>query len=512
MSPTPLIILLWAIVTLPSICSASAVAFVRGLSPSAIVKLDRTKYGHHLLASNGHNRDDDDECDNDVESSKNDYHSSFLPAVKTRRQFFLQQIISSFVVPTNAYAVMDLTSTMDNGYFSLRNNNNIPFAQRQQLLSQQKREQQERVDKRKRAASPLKMKKWTQFVNVKRWNSVETCLLEMLPVKNPIFRQLQELIEDLEIYPPSDTEGWKQTLLDSVAILAVLDAKRGSLEPLFNQDDPTELYIAKASLGENNIEVLRSKLENLIAIASGDVDIGISSSGSGTGISPVDRRRARAQIESNVDKINMAEAGDIDTESFTEAKRQTLLALSELGELLVPAFPWAVPSRGKFSYLPRLLGRCTVTMSFERPSSAASAFGVNIGEKKFLGNVTIIADGYAAPITSGNFVDLSVRNFYTGLTVRAMRKRLGVVPTYSDNVIMNDLTELKDNFDELKDSALEFPESFTLKKGGGVKVSTIPSVNDDSLREPVYDGGQMTMDVVLPILGSYQEGFYDPLT
>jgi hypothetical protein len=320
------------------------------------------------------------------------------------------------------------------------------------------------------------------------------------------------LIEDLEIYPPSDTEGWKQTLLDSVAILAVLDAKRGSLEPLFNQDDPTELYIAKASLGENNIEVLRSKLENLIAIASGDVDIGISSSGSGTGVSPVDRRRARAQIESNVDKINMAEAGDIDTESFTEAKRQTLLALSELGELLVPAFPWAVPSRGKFSYLPRLLGRCTVTMSFERPSSAASAFGVNIGEKKFLGNVTIIADGYAAPITSGNFVDLSVRNFYTGLTVRAMRKRLGVVPTYSDNVIMNDLTELKDNFDELKDSALEFPESFTLKKGGGVKVSTIPSVNDDSLREPVYDGGQMTMDVVLPILGSYQEGFYDPLT
>jgi hypothetical protein len=510
MSPASLLKLLCAIATVPPLSSASAASFVHGL-----VKLDTTKFGHHLLflASNGHNRDDVDDDDNDVESSS-DYQSTlFLPSVKTRRQFFLQQIISSFVFPTNAYAVMDLTSTMDNGYFSLRNNNNIPFAQRQQLLSQQKREQQERVDKRKRAASPLRMKKWTQFVNVKRWNSVETCLLEMLPVKNPIFRQLQELIEDLEVYPPSDTEGWKQTLLDSVAILAVLDAKRASLEPLFNQDDPTELYIAKASLGENNIEVLRSKLENLIAIASGDVDIGISSSGSGTSsVSPVDRRRARAQIESNVDKINMAEAGDIDTESFTEAKRQTLLALSELGELLVPAFPWAVPSRGKFSYLPRLLGRCTVTMSFERPSSAASAFGVNIGEKKLLGNVTIIADGYAAPITSGNFVDLSVRNFYTGLTVRAMRKRLGVVPTYSDNVIMNDLTELRDNFDELKDSALEFPEAFTLKKGGGVKVSSISSVNDDSLREPVYDGGQMTMDVVLPILGSYQEGFYDPLT
>lgn len=502
MSPASLLKLLCAIATSPPISLASAASFLHGLSPSAVVKLDTTKFGHHFLflASNG---DDDDDDDNDIESSTDCQSSSFLPSVKTRRQFFLQQILSSFVFPTNSYAVVDLTSTMDNGYFSLRNNNNIPFAQRQQLLSQQKREQQERVEKRKRAASPLKMKKWTQFVNVKRWNSVETCLLEMLPVKNPIFRQLQELIEDLEVYPPSDTEGWKQTLLDSVAILAVLDAKRASLEPLFNQDDPTELYIAKASLGENNIEVLRSKLENLI---------GISSSGGMTSVSPVDRRQAMAQIESNVEKINMAEAGDIDTESFTEAKRQTLLVLSELGELLVPAFPWAVPSRGKFSYLPRLLGRCTVTMSFERPSSAASAFGVNIGEKKFLGNVTIIADGYAAPITSGNFVDLSVRNFYTGLTVRAMRKRLGVVPTYSDNVIMNDLTELKDNFDELKDSALEFPEAFTLKKGGGVKVSTISSVNNDSLREPIYDGGQMTMDVVLPILGSYQEGFYDPLT
>jgi hypothetical protein len=95
-----------------------------------------------------------------------------------------------------------------------------------------------------------------------------------------------------------------------------------------------------------------------------------------------------------------------------------------------------------------------------------------------------------------------------------MRKRLGVVPTWSDNVIVNDLTELKDNFDELKDSALDFPE--TLKKDakavndrGGMFRS---QQNDNSLLETVYDGSRMTMDVVLPILGSFQEGFYDPLT
>jgi hypothetical protein len=228
-----------------------------------------------------------------------------------------------------------------------------------------------------------------------------------------------------------------------------------------------------------------------------------------------DRTRVN-RVDRNIDKINMDEAGDIDTDAFMEAKRQALLALSELGELLVPSFPYAVPTRGKFGYLPRLLGRCSVTLSFERPSSAASAFGVNFGgsDKRFLGNVTIIADGYAAPITAGNFVDLSVRNFYTGLSVKAMRKRLGVVPTWSDNVIVNDLTELKDNFDELKDSALDFPE--TLKKDakavndrGGMFRS---QQNGNSLLETVYDGSRMTMDVVLPILGSFQEGFYDPLT
>ncbi len=395
---------------------------------------------------------------------------------------------------------------MDNGYFSLRNNNNIPYAQRKQIVSQRKREQLEREDKRKQATLSSKMKKWIQFANVKRWNSVETCLLEMLPVKNGVFRQLQDLIEDLEIYPEGDSDGWKQTLLDTVTVVSVLDSKRSSLEPVFNQEDPTELYIAKSSMGESNIEVLRSKLEDLISIASGGIDLNMNGGG---------RTRVN-RVGRNIDKINMDEAGDIDTDAFMEAKRQTLFALSELGELLVPSFPYAVPTRGKFGYLPRLLGRCSVTFSFERPSSTASAFGVNFGgiDKRFLGNVTIIADGYAAPITAGNFVDLSVRNFYTGLSVKAMRKRLGVVPTWSDNVIVNDLTELKDNFDELKDSALDFPE--TLKKDAKAVNDRDDMFrskqNDNSLLEPVYDGSRMTMDVMLPILGSFQEGFYDPLT
>ena len=270
-------------------------------------------------------------------------------------------------------------------------------------------------------------------------------------MKNPVFRQLQELIQDLEVYPSTDSEGWKQTLLDSLALLSLLDSKRSILEPIYNQEDPTLLYISKSALGERNIEVLRSKLEDLINIASGDIDLvpqtrstvnaGIQDGKSGKRDKRRGKPRNNRKEESNIaDDIDMDLAGEISVDAFIKAKRRALLSLSELGELLVPSFPYAVPTRGKFGYLPRLLGRCSVTLSFERPSVASQAFGVNFGAisgNTFLGNVTIIADGYAAPITAGNFVDLSVRNFYNGLPVKAMRKRLGVVPTLSDNIIVN---------------------------------------------------------------------------
>lgn len=469
--------------------------------------------GHDAIETISTRHEFDCPTNTNAESSTTDDHIelSIFPTVNTRRHFVLQQFFASTIFPTvtQAATTTDSSSTsstsLGDGYFSLRNNNNMPYAQRQRLISQQR--QQERADRlRERGSSSsssssssslTRTKKWTPFANVRRWDCVETCLLEMLPVKNVVFRQLQELIEDLEVYPVGSS-GWKETLTNSIAVLSLLNSKRSSLEPVFNQEDPTELYIAKSSLGERNVETLRSILEEMIDIASGE-------------------ERARLGNMRNNNNNNVDGGTDtIDPDAFVKAKRRALFALSELGELLVSSFPYAVPTRGKFGYLPRLLGRCTITLSFERPSSSASAFGVNFGgnDKQALGNVTIVADGYAAPITAGNFVDLSVRNFYTGLNVRAMRKRLGVVPIASDNVILNDLTELKDNLDELKDSALEFPE--TLKKdsakGGAERGGFRREDMDEPLIEPIYNENRMTMDVVLPILGSFQEGFYDPLT
>mmetsp|Transcript_37494 Transcript_37494/g.76598 ORF Transcript_37494/g.76598 Transcript_37494/m.76598 type:complete len:672 (+) Transcript_37494:165-2180(+) len=435
-----------------------------------------------------------------------DVNDNNLPSMNTRRQFFIQQFLASAsatLFPANTLAATDSST-----YFSLQNNNNVPVSQRGGL--QQKIQQQKLAEKRRKAASSFG-KKWTPFVGANKWRTAEKCLLEMLPVKNGVFRRLQELIEGLEVFPESDADGWKDTLFDTLAILSLLDSKRSLLEPVFNQDDSTDIFISKSSIGERNIEALRSKIEELIKISSGGQDLG-SNIGKETVNSNVSRqkngrgRRANANL-GNLDNIDIDV--DIDKDAFIEGKRQALLALCELGELLVPSYPYAVPSRGKFGYLPRLLGRCTVTFSFERPSSSESTFGIKFGggEKKVLGNVTIVADGYAAPITAGNFVDLSVRNYYTGLNVKAMRKRLGLIPSWSDNVIVNDLAEMKDNLDVLKSdvgSALERQDAV------GMLRSKLPDDNPFSV--DAYDESRTTMDVVLPILGSFQEGFYDPLT
>eukprot|EP00804_Cyclotella_cryptica_P009843 CCRYP_014151-RA/>CCRYP_014151-RA protein AED:0.08 eAED:0.16 QI:0/-1/0/1/-1/1/1/0/690 len=426
------------------------------------------------------------------------------PPTKTRRQFLRNQVLTgalTTLLPTTANA-----AEVSN-YFSLSNNNNMPYAQKQQLARQNQKEARQLADRQQKVFNNANTKKWTPFVNVDKWGTVETCLLEMLPVKNGVFRRLQELIENLDVYSPNDAEGWRQTVLDTLTTLSLLESKRSSLEPVFNQEDPTELFIIKSSIGETNIEALRSKLEQLVQIASGGTDIDIEVS-----------RQNRGNV--NFIPINNVEnLPSVDVDAFMEGKRQALYALAEVGELLVPSFPYAVPTRGKFGYLPRLLGRCTVTFSFERPSSTASNLGFGLfsdtgSEKKgLLGNVTIVADGYAAPITAGNFVDLSMRNFYTGLSVKAMRKRLGVVPSWSDNIIVNDLTELKDNLDVLAD---DFGSDLTNaeRKLGFFQTKQMEGApyGYDASSSSFYDDSRMTMDAVMPILGSFQEGFYDPLT
>jgi peptidylprolyl isomerase len=260
--------------------------------------------------------------------------------------------------------------------------------------------------------------------------SSERCLLELLPVKNPVFLKLVAFVDSLNVLrstakpSPSSTakpflnpaDLFKAAYKTMGTALEYLDNQRRQLEPIFDQEDSTLKQIRKGERGELLAEALR---EELVALMNS------------------------TKYESLTETLAL--------------QKRALLVLADIGELLVGAFPYDVPTEGKFANLPRLRGRARVTFGFKRGN-------------EILGNVTIIADGFAAPITAGNFVDLSVRNFYTGLPLKTVKKRLGEPAT------------VRTGFFGLEAYELETDEKST---------SVLASV---------------------PILGSYREGFFDPLT
>lgn len=114
-------------------------------------------------------------------------------------------------------------------------------------------------------------------------------------------------------------------------------------------------------------------------------------------VSPDKRDRAE-------EKLNEIEASILEFEEVIEAenrerawivRRQILNTLGEFETLMVQGFPFEIPE--EYADLPQLRGRATVEMTTNR------------------GDVTLVLDGYNAPITAGNFVDLVQRGFYDNL-------------------------------------------------------------------------------------------------
>jgi len=91
-------------------------------------------------------------------------------------------------------------------------------------------------------------------------------------------------------------------------------------------------------------------------------------------------------------------------QEFAEAKDKNNVrtlrgeALDLVGELelaMVKEFPYEIPT--EYSNLPQLKGQATIAITTNK------------------GDMTVVVDGYSAPVTSGNFVDLVQRGFYNGL-------------------------------------------------------------------------------------------------
>jgi peptidylprolyl isomerase len=115
--------------------------------------------------------------------------------------------------------------------------------------------------------------------------------------------------------------------------------------------------------------------------------------------SVVDDRKSEAEQLIDQIKADVAEMTEIastkDKAKMLEKRSALLDKVGDLEAAMVSEFPFEVPE--EYSNLPQLKGRAT------------------IAAKTSKGDLTIVVDGYSAPVTAGNFVDLVQRGFYNGL-------------------------------------------------------------------------------------------------
>ena len=109
------------------------------------------------------------------------------------------------------------------------------------------------------------------------------------------------------------------------------------------------------------------------------------------------RAAAMSYLEDiQVQLLPMREAVEARDREAVWLRRSAMLDdIGRLEELMVTDFPFTVPE--DYANLPQLKGRATVEFKTNK------------------GSLRAVVDGYSAPVTAGNFVDLVQRGFYDGL-------------------------------------------------------------------------------------------------
>lgn len=113
------------------------------------------------------------------------------------------------------------------------------------------------------------------------------------------------------------------------------------------------------------------------------------------------RADRKAEAETLIEQIQaelptlQAAADAKDRQVVFDTRKAILDRVGQLEEWMVQGFPYEVPEA--YTDLPQLKGRATIEFTTTK------------------GKITAIVDGYSAPVTAGNFVDLVQRGFYDGL-------------------------------------------------------------------------------------------------
>lgn len=113
-----------------------------------------------------------------------------------------------------------------------------------------------------------------------------------------------------------------------------------------------------------------------------------------------------ATVAERIPDIEKAVA-DKSPDKVTTIVRDVLRDVGKVEEMMVDKFPFQIPD--EWQSLPRLKGRATVEILVKKADG--DQFDIE-GKLYDQGKMTIVADGYTAPISAGTFVDLVSKGFY----------------------------------------------------------------------------------------------------
>ncbi|KAE8021552.1 hypothetical protein FH972_007432 [Carpinus fangiana] len=124
---------------------------------------------------------------------------------------------------------------------------------------------------------------------------------------------------------------------------------------------------------------------------------------------------AESKKDHGVELLDKLEAGmdelqriveDRNRDAVAPKQKELLQYVGSVEEDMVDGFPYEVPE--EYRSMPLLKGRATVEMKVKVKDNP------NLDECVF----RIVLDGYNAPVTAGNFVDLVERHFYDGMEIQ----------------------------------------------------------------------------------------------
>lgn len=225
---------------------------------------------------------------------------------------------------------------------------------------------------------------------------------------------------------PSEREGGEEPVIRKVQAAlenVAIDLRAKGLSGV--RSARGDLSKAMTVLQEGQLDVLldvRKDEKELGAKLIGDMEKAIQQMISELAL-PSDESRLPGQLAKFADFSSQGPSSKMyDRETVENWRTSALRYVTRLEEMMVEKetkFPFRIPRR--YDELPRLLGRASVEIVVRKVDghSFRDEDGGNLGSRS---TFTAILDGYSAPLTAGNFIDLTNRHFYDDTRILSKEK------------------------------------------------------------------------------------------